>query len=154
MVLFDVSFGIFAFLPAGWIFMGFVIILECVVMTKMLLFKWFDKRIYTITFLSNIISGFTGIVISMILNGGWYLVVWFPWVSSHEINLHKRGVLKELISFYLAAFVLTLIIESVLNAFFLQKQYNRNKIIRATVIANVLSYAVGTFILYSYSFRL
>lgn len=25
----------------------------------------------------------------MALNGGWWLVVWFPWVSKHEVDIHS-----------------------------------------------------------------
>ena len=153
MTLLDVSFGVFAFLPQGWLFMAFVIILECLVMTRLLLPNWFDKRIYGVTALTNIISGLTGIIISMILNGGWYLVVWFPWVSNNEINLSKKGALQGLIIFYAIAFVLTLIIETIINVLFLRKRYSTKKVIRATVIANILSYAAGTVVLYSYSFH-
>jgi len=94
MILLDVIFGIFAFLPQGWLFMAFVILIVCVIMTKILKKNWFDKRIYGIAALTNVISGIVGIVISMILNGGWYLVVWFPRVSSNEINLSNRESLK------------------------------------------------------------
>ncbi|HVY76120.1 MAG TPA: hypothetical protein VG890_14900 [Puia sp.] len=153
MTLLDVSFGIFAFLPQGWLFMAFVIILECLTMTRILLPRWFDKGIYRITALTNIISGLTGIIISMILNGGWYLVVWFPWVSSNEINLTKKEALHALIIFYAAAFILTLIIEIITNILFLRKHYLTKQIVKATIIANILSYAVGTIVLYSYSFH-
>lgn len=153
MILLDVSFGIFAFLPQGWLFMAFVILIECLIMTKMLNQKWFDKRIYGITALSNVISGVTGIVISMILNGGWYLVVWFPWVSSNEINLSNSESLKALIIFYVCAFILSIIIESLINWLFLRKRFKTNRILITTLIANVVSYAIGTIVLYSYSFR-
>ncbi len=153
MTLLDVSFGIFAFMPLGWLFMAFVIILECLVMTRLLLPKWFDKRIYRVTAWTNIISGLLGIIISMVLNGGWYLVVWFPWVSNNEINLSTKDALQGLIIFYAAAFVLTLIIETITNILFLRKYYATKKIIRATAIANILSYAVGTIVLISYSFH-
>jgi hypothetical protein len=153
MILLDVSFGIFAFMPMGWIFMAFVIIIECVVMTRWLLPVWFNKRIYGVAALTNIISGLTGIVISMILNGGWYLVVWFPWVSNNEIDLTRKGALLALIIFYLLAFVLTLVIEITTNILFLKKRYPKRKIIGATIVANVISYAVGTLVLYSYSFH-
>ena len=153
MIFLDVSFGIFAFMPQGWVFMAFVIILECIVMTRMLLPKWYNKRIYGVTTLTNVVSGVTGIIISMILNGGWYLVVWFPWVSSNEIDPSNREALDGLVVFYLLAFVLTLIIETAINVLFLRKHYPTKKVIKATVIANILSYAVGTVVLYSYSFR-
>jgi hypothetical protein len=153
MIFLDVSFGIFAFMPMGWVFMAFVIVIECLVMTRSLLPVWYNKRVYTITMLTNIISGLTGIVISMILNGGWYLVVWFPWVSNNEIDLTKKGALSSLIIFYLLTFILTLVIETITNILFLESRYAKRKIIKATIIANVSSYAVGTLVLYSYSFH-
>jgi hypothetical protein len=153
MTLLNVSFGIFAFTPLGWLFMAFVILFEGLLVTRLLLSKWFDIRIYRVTAWTNIISGIIGIIISILLNGGWYLVVWFPWVSEHEINLTRDGSLQFLIIYYAAAFALTLIIETLTNILFLRKQYPTKKIFKTTVIANILSYAVGTIVLYSYSFR-
>lgn len=153
MLLLNVSFGIYAFLPQGWIFMAFVILLECLVMTRLLTPKWLDKRIYCVSTLTNISSGLCGITISMILYGGWYMVVWFPWVSSNQFNLSTPNALQELIIFYLVAFVLTLIIESVNNILFLRKHYSTSKILKATIVTNIVSYAIGTVVLYSYSFR-
>ena len=153
MILLNVSFGIYAFLPQGWIFMAFVIFLECLVMTRLLMQKWLDKRIYGVSTLTNIISGLFGIIISMILYGGWYIVVWFPWVSSNQFDLSTPNALQELIIFYLSAFVLTLIIESVINILFLRKHYSVSEILKATLVTNIVSYAIGTLALYSYSFR-
>src|SRR5438477_12264451 len=147
MTLLDVSFGIFAFMPEGWLFMAFIILIECFTMTRILLPKAFDKRIFLVTTLTNVISGVVGIFISMVLNGGWWLVVWLPWVSRHEIHLSQKGEVQALIVYYVAAFVLTLIIETVLNIPLLSQHYQTRKIIRATVIANVLSYAAGTLLL-------
>lgn len=154
MLFLNVSFGIFAFLPQGWIFMAFVIFIECVILCRFLNETWFNKKIYGITTLTNVISGIIGIVISMILNGGWYLVVWFPWVSSNEITLTNKESLNGLINFYLGAFVLTIILETLTNWLFLRKLYKTKWILITTLIANVISYAIGTFVLYSYSFGL
>ena len=154
MNLLNVSFGIYAFMPLGWLFMAFVILLECFGITRMLTPRWKDKRIYIRTTLTNAISGIVGIVASMILNGGWYLVVWFPWVSSNEVDL-SQGLdhLRPLIIYYFAAFLLTLIIEVNLNVLFFHKYYTVKKIVVATLLANTLGYAVGSLVLYSYSFR-
>ena len=84
MISLDVSFGIFALMPLGWLFMVFVIGIECVVLTKFLKHQWFNKRIYGVATLTNIISGITGIIISIKINGGWWLVVWFPWVRENK----------------------------------------------------------------------
>jgi hypothetical protein len=152
MTILDVSFGIFAFLPQGWIFMAFVIFCECYLISKLLTAKWINKRIYWVVASSNITSGLIGIITSMILNGGWYLVVWFPWVSSHEINIHNKEALRALIIFYLIAFAVSIIIETIINLLFLKKYYLIKKIISTTVIANIVTYLIGTLILYSYSF--
>lgn len=154
MILSDVSFGIFAFLPQGWIFMAFVITIECLIMAKYLAKKFYDKRIYIITTISNLVSGISGIIISMILNGGWYLVVWFPWLSSNEINLQHKKALIWLAIFYAAAFVLSIIIEGIFNIFTLRRDYSIKGIVISTLLANIISYTVGTFVLYSYSFGL
>ena len=85
--LINVSFGIFAFLPEGWLFMILIMLLESFILSKLLCHKKIDKQIYISIFGSNIISGAVGIITTLALNGGWILVVWFPWVSSHEINI-------------------------------------------------------------------
>ncbi|HPD94637.1 MAG TPA: hypothetical protein PLA24_01980 [Tenuifilaceae bacterium] len=154
MITLDVSFGIFAFLPQGWIFMAFVIFCECYLISKLLTAKWVNKRIYWVVAGSNITSGLVGIVTSMLLNGGWYLVVWFPWVSSHEINIHNKESLRALVIFYLVAFVVSIAIETIFNLLFLKKVYMVKRIIWATVIANIVTYLVGTLVLYSYSLGL
>ena len=87
MQLLNVSFGIFAFLPQGWLFMILIILLEAWLMSRWLCKKRLDRRITGTAFLSNFVSGLTGIITTLILNGGWILVVWFPWVSTHEIHV-------------------------------------------------------------------
>ena len=134
--------------------MAFVIFCECYLISKLLTAKWVNKRIYWVVAGSNITSGLVGIVTSMLLNGGWYLVVWFPWVSSHEINIHNKEALRALVIFYLVAFVVSIAIETIFNLLFLKKVYMVKRIIWATVIANIVTYLVGTLVLYSYSLGL
>jgi hypothetical protein len=129
-------------------------LIECLILTKIFNQSWFNKKIYGITTFTNVISGIVGIVISMILNGGWYLVVWFPWVSRNEITLSNKESLSGLIIFYLIAFILTIIIETITNWLFLRKQYKTKQILITTLTANIISYAIGTILLYSYSFGL
>lgn len=152
--LINVSFGIFAFLPEGWLFMILIMLLESFILSKLLCHKKIDKQIYISIFGSNIISGAMGIITTLALNGGWILVVWFPWVSSHEINISEPGNLLIFVLFYLVAFILTLILESFTNWLFLKRKYKTRQILINTLIANIISYLIGTFILYSYSFGL
>jgi hypothetical protein len=148
----NVSFGIFAFLPQGWVFMILIMLLESLVMSELLCRKVLNGRITGTVFLSNIISGIAGIIITMILNGGWWLVVWFPWVGRHEIDLSAPNALWSLCLFYLFAFVLSVLIEEVINWQFLKKVYTSKKILWATFVANIASYLLGSIVLYSISF--
>ena len=149
MIVLDVSFGIFALMPLGWLFMVFVILMECIILTKYLRNQWFNKRIYGVGTLTNLISGIIGIAASIKINRGWWLVVWFPWVGKYDIAPKS---MKELIIFYVYAFIWTIIIELLTNWLFLRKYYKNKQILLATIIANIASYAVGTLVLYSFSF--
>ncbi len=146
----NVSFGIYAFLPEGWIFMIAIILIESIGLSYILTKKWYNKKCYTTAILSNLISGIIGIIGSMILNGGWWLVVWFPWVSNHEVS-GTEGF-KWLVILYIVAFVLTLLIEGFVNFLMLKKNYKTSQIIKTTLIINIISYAIGSLAMYSYTF--
>jgi hypothetical protein len=143
MPLLNVSFGIFAFMPQGWVFMLLIILLEACVMSRVLLKQWLSNDIFTSTLASNLASGIVGIVISMILTGGWWLVVWFPWVSSHEVDIHNSMALLGLIAYYVVAMALSVLIEWGLNHVILRKKYLARSILNATLWANAASYALG-----------
>ena len=151
-MLLNVSFGIYAFMPQGWIFMSVIVLLECLVASKVLTKRWLTKKISSSIIYSNLISGIIGISVTMLLNGGWALVVWFPWIGRHEFDLTQPGMLTTLIIFYLIAFALTLIFEIATNILFLRKQFSTKQIIKATLMANIVSYAVGSIALYSFTF--
>ncbi len=139
----NVSFGIYAFLPMGWLFMAFIILSEAFLMSRYLVRKKFDKKIYLSATVSNIVSGALGIMTTMALNGGWWLVVWFPWVSSHEVDIHSRQETLALALYYLVALILSVLIELLANHLLLRKQYSFKKTLQATLIANAFSYILG-----------
>ena len=139
----NVSFGIYAFLPMGWLFMAFIILGEAFLMSRYLVRKKFDKKIYLSATVSNIVSGALGIMTTMALNGGWWLVVWFPWVSSHEVDIHSRQEALALALYYLVALILSVLIELLANHLLLRKQYSFKKTLQATLIANAFSYILG-----------
>lgn len=129
-----------------------IILLEAWLMSRWLCKKQLDRRITGTAFLSNFVSGLTGIITTMILNGGWILVVWFPWVSTHEIDITSPKNLIEFGIIYLIAFVLSVLIEALINWLMLRKHYSTRQIIKSTLLANVASYLLGSIILYSFSF--
>jgi hypothetical protein len=139
----NVSFGIYAFLPMGWLFMAFVILGEGFLMSWYLIRKRFNKRIYLTAALSNIVSGAVGIITSLALNGGWWLVVWFPWVSKHEVDIRDPQSLRVLVLFYIVALILSVLIELLVNHLMLQKRYPFKRTFHATLIANAFSYFLG-----------
>ena len=147
MSILDVSFGIFAFLPPGWIFMISVVLLEALIISIILTKKKTNKRIYLTSLLSNGVSGLIGIVSSLLINGGWILVVWLPWVSSHEININNKEELTCLICYYIVALILSIGIETFINLLLLKKKYDRKRIVMASIYANAASYALGTIFL-------
>jgi hypothetical protein len=86
------------------------------------------------------------------LNGGWWLVVWFPWVSSHEVDFSIPYALTSFIIYYFVAFVLSVVIELLINYSMLGKIYPTKKIIRTALLANLASYLLGSIIIYSLGF--
>ena len=83
----------------------------------------------------------------MALNGGWWLVVWFPWVSSHEVDVRDPQQLWFLVLYYFIALILSIFIEVLVNILFLRKQYPFKKILNASLIANAFSYTLGAIII-------
>ena len=131
----------------GWLFMAFIILGESFLMSRYLVRKKFDKKIYLSATVSNIVSGALGIITTMALNGGWWLVVWFPWVSSHEVNVHNSNQLWGLIIYYFTAMILSVLIELLVNHLILRKEYPFKKTLNATLIANAFSYFVGALLI-------
>ena len=127
----------------GWLFMAFVILGEGFLMSRHLIGKKFDKKIYLTAALSNIVSGAIGIITTLALNGGWWLVVWFPWVSKHEVDIRDPQSLWALVLFYFVALVLSVLIELLVNHLMLQKRYPFKRTFHATLIANAFSYILG-----------
>ena len=123
--------------------MAFVMLSEGFLMSWRLIRKKFNKRIYLTAALSNIVSGAVGIITSLALNGGWWLVVWFPWVSKHEVDIRDPQSLLVLVLFYVVALILSVLIELLVNHLMLQKRYPFKKTLHATLIANAFSYILG-----------
>ena len=147
MNILNVSFGIFAFTPMGWAFMAFVILCEALLLTKYLARKKYNKRLYMTVLLSNTVSGIVGIITTLQLNGGWWLVVWFPWVCSHEVDVRNPNELIDLIIYYFIAFILSILIELSINYLCLKKEYAIKSILKGTICTHLVTYAIGAVIL-------
>ena len=91
MKLLNVSFGLYAFLPQGWLFMAFVILAEAILMSLYLTRKIFNGLVYTSAVVSNVVSGLFGIIVSMVLNGGLWLDARISGMKSMFIALRRYG---------------------------------------------------------------
>ena len=151
MQLLATSFGKYASLPMGWIFMTCIVIVEALIMSQILSRRMLNPRVLLPTIISNIVSGTVGAVVSKALNKGWMLVIWFPWVSSLEVDADNQESLFSFIVYFVAAFVGTVLIEILLNGMFM-KSRGFKRVMRATIISNVITYLVACFILYTCSF--
>ena len=146
------SFGKYATMPIGWIFMVCIIIFEAVLMSKILNPRKLDFGIMMSSAISNVASGAIGAVVSKAINAGWMLVVWFPWVSEVEVDTTNGDSLFEFALYLAVAFIGTVFIEIIINSIFLRRHYYFKTVMRATIITNVISYVIGCLILYTYSF--
>lgn len=107
-MLANVSFGIFAFHPLGWALMLAVIGMEALALRALPGAQPRRNR-FVVSLASNALSGIVGFVVSMGLTGGWWLVVWVPWVTANEAS-YKHW--PKLIAFMGIAYVASVVIES------------------------------------------
>jgi hypothetical protein len=151
-VLANVSFGIYVLMPLGWVFMAAIIGIEIVVLSRFLGGVWWHKKAAVAAVVANLVSGAVGLGLSLFLNGGWWLVVWMPWVSSHEVDFSRH--FAALSVYYAAAFVLSVGIEGVVEQRMLRSQFEKGKIWKACIFSNAVSYIIGGVGMYSWSFGL
>ncbi len=122
-----------------------VILIECLGLSYLLTGSWNNGRTYRSAVASNAISGIIGIVISLYISR-WWLVVWFPWMGKNDLRTAEG--LKYFAIYYSVAFVLSVIIEGLVNYRRLRQEYSLKEIIKATTIVNVVSYAIGSVLFY------
>ncbi len=145
----NVSFGLWALLPPGWIFMAAIIALETIVLSRTLYGNWWEEKSAFAAFYANFISGALGFGLSLLANGGWWLVIWMPWVSSNEVDIPAD--LLAISIYYIICFILSVAIEGLFLQYFLKRYFSRLEIWKACLLANTLSYAVGSIFMYSLS---
>lgn len=150
MTLLNATFGFLIAEPLGWLIMLSVTAIECLVMSKILDKSWNSFDIYFKTIFANFTSGIVGFILSIGISKGWWLVVWFPWVSSNEVD---ENLLHYFIIYYLAALLLTIIVETLVFLIAYRKRYSIISIIFASTVVNLFSYFTFSGIIYLYSFR-
>jgi hypothetical protein len=145
----NVSFGIIALTPCGWLFMAAIVYLEAVLISRYFFGENYTGQGLRISIISNLVSGLAGFLLSLQLNGGWWLVVWFPWVSAHEVYRDQQQLF---LLYFAASLVLTLVIELFTNWFQLRRSQPIGKILIGTLLINTLSTLLAATFLYAFSF--
>lgn len=129
-----------------------IIALEVVVLSRVGFHRWWSGRAAWAAILANGISGIIGFGTSVVLNGGWWLVVWMPWVGRHEANWADPAARQLLILYYIVAFVLSVLIEVFWERFILGNKAPAGKVWYGCILGNTLSYLLGSLALYSVGF--
>ena len=127
------------------IFFFVIVLIECVSLSYFLNKTWWNNKIYGAIFISNLTSYIAELVGSSYLFGFKQSFAWFPYVIGYtSFKWHS-------ILLYLITFISTVVIEAIINLLILRKRYQTLEIIRTTFLINVISYLIGSFILYYYS---
>ncbi len=137
MAIANVSFAIIAILPLGWALMALALVLETAVLSRVLAERRWSWAMAGWVFLINAASAAVGIQLSIALDGGWWLVLWVPWVSWGEAI--GDGRLGLLALYVLVAFGLSLGIEGLLLTGGRALGWLRGRVWRAALLANLLS---------------
>ncbi|MFZ5495917.1 MAG: hypothetical protein ACOZE5_11360 [Verrucomicrobiota bacterium] len=151
-ILANVSFGIYAFMPLGWVFMAAIVLLEISLISRLLGGVWWKKEFMWPVIVANAVSGVIGFAVSLFMNGGWWLVVWMPWVSPNEVDLAKQFTVISI--YYAGAFLISVVAESVIEQLMLRGRAGKKKVWLACAFSNIASYVLGGAVLYSWSFGL
>lgn len=137
-MLANVSFGLLAATPIGWLLMALVIGLESILLSWLIDRRAFSLRMARVVLLANAVSGVAGVLFSLALNRGWWLVVWVPWVRPSDIAERQ---LPKLGAYLLGAFALSVLLEAPII-----RMAARSKplvaVLIAVLIANALSSAM------------
>lgn len=151
-ILANVSFGIYALMPLGWAFMVAIVLLEILMISRLLGGVWWKKCFAWPVIVANAVSGAIGFAVSLLMNGGWWLVVWMPWISPNEVDLTKQFTVISV--YYAGAFLISVATEGLVEQLMLRRRAEKKKVWLGCVSSNVVSYVLGGTVLYSWSFGL
>lgn len=108
-MLANVSFGILVLHPIGWGLMLAVIGVEALLLRRFSGATATTQRYFLVSAVANAVSGAVGFAASIWLNGGWWLVVWVPWVTANEAGMHQW---PKLAVYMAVAYALSVVIEA------------------------------------------
>ncbi len=134
-MLANVSFGIMVFHPIGWILMGLVIVIEALLLRRRLGGEPWRHNFLAISAIANAASGLLGLLLSLTLTSGWWLVLWIPWVTANEVSRRQLG---EFLPFLALTFAASVVVEWAVVVKLLPAQAAA-RILRVELMANLAS---------------
>lgn len=150
----NVSMIILIFMPLGWGIIFTILMIETVLFY--LLFKRKIPFLTNLGFLtiSNLISGLGGFGLSLLHNGGWYGVFWFPWVGKNELNLSNAQSFYFFVLYFVVVYLITMLIEIPINILlYRRKAVDVKSILRVTFLSNVVTNIGCALLIYLWSFH-
>ena len=123
--------------PYPFIILFIIGLIEGIIASKLLSGKSFNRRILLTILLANVIGYFGESGLSIILNGGYRMFVWIPWVKL----LNNKDLLNYLLSFPII-FTFTILFEFPISWIFLRKEYHWKKILLSIVRINIISWII------------
>lgn len=155
MIILDVIAGIYLPNFWAWIFLLFVFVTETLILSFYLRKVIFDKRIFSSIILSNSITTLIGYIFLDENHYGGHLLNWVP-IYRHgwalETGSGEEILWEQSALFLFACFIVTTIIESILNYISLRKVYKTKAICKGTLMINAITYMVGAIIILIYGY--
>lgn len=143
MVLSDVIVAYYIPSLFGWLFLLFVIVVESTAYTYYLDKHYYKKSIFISVLVANIVTTIIGFFIFPHGYAGGSFLNWIPVSASKGRDFIDFGL-------FVFSFLLTIIVEAIVNVLVLRKMKENKRVIIGTLIINVLTYTVAAVILISY----
>ncbi|EPF27433.1 hypothetical protein HMPREF1221_00241 [Treponema socranskii subsp. paredis ATCC 35535] len=147
----NVSMAILILMPQGWAIIAAILLLEAGLFYLFLKHEYKFKKIFWRLTVSNLVSGISGFILSLVLNGGWLGVFWFPWIGSHEIQFMS----PFFILYFFIIFAITLLIEIPINIILFRKLgIHPKQTFFISLSVNAITNIGCAFIIYLFSFNI
>lgn len=148
MIVADVIAGFF--LPGlfGWFFLFFVLISESLLLSKYLTKTWLSKNVFVSVIVANLITTVIGYFLLDVEKNGGHLLNWIP-----VYYYHGNVRIGPTSSLFLLSFMMSAIIEGLVNWVMLKKHFAPKKVLSGTFLANLFTYIAGAVIMLAYHFN-
>jgi hypothetical protein len=146
MISLDIIVGYYLPSLFGWAFLGFVLISECLLLSRYLEKKWYDKTVFLSIIASNVLTTIIGFILLDEKNSGGHLLNWIP------VDVYHGDIrIARTIFLFISSFIATVIIEALLNWAVLRKAKSKKQLLYGTLIVNAFTYIIGAMVIFVYT---